>query len=84
MSKVATCVPDEPLAIVRSLALRQHIHSLSAEKREVVEMLYGIGRGRLDLAQTASRLKKRVDEVRQIRNAALRELGKRVVMEAAV
>jgi len=84
MSKVVTCVSDEPLAIVRSLALRQHIHSLPAEKREVVEMLYGIGRGRLDLPEVASRLKKRVGEVRRIRNAALRELGVRVVREAAV
>jgi hypothetical protein len=83
MSKESRLSPDEGLAIVRSLALRQHVSSLSPQKQEVVSMLFGIGCGRLDVAAVASRLDCKAAEVRQMRDAALQELGAQAATEAA-
>ena len=83
MSKNLQLVAHEPLDVVRSLAIRQQVDALSPEKHEIITMLYGIGRGRLDLPEVAWRLGRTMDEVRRLRDAALRDLGMGVALEAA-
>ena len=83
MSKHLEVLASEPLDVVRSLALRRQVDSLPPEKREIISMLFGIGCGRLPVRAVAWRLGRTIDEVRRLRDAALRDLGASVALEAA-
>jgi DNA-directed RNA polymerase specialized sigma subunit len=74
---------DEPLRVVRSLALRQQIEQLPALEREVIALLYGIGCAPLPREDIAERLGLTDIEVWRIGDRATRALGVGVCMEAA-
>ena len=83
MTKVVQSIEDEPLAVVRALAIRWHVERLRPLDRDVLSMLHGIGCARLTAGRVAKRLGISPREVWRIHDAAIQELGLLAVLEAA-
>jgi DNA-directed RNA polymerase specialized sigma subunit len=83
MAQIVTALDDEPLAVLRTLALRHQIARLRPLERDVLSLLHGLGCAPLPAARIAERLGISMRQVFRIHDRALQELGLLAVLEAA-